>query len=75
MVSLAAHILESKAPKFDPGKFQDDYEKGLRKLVQRKAKGHTIEASPEPEERPSNVINLMDALREGVRADTKCGQG
>ncbi len=74
MVSLAAHILESKAPKFDPGKFQDDYEKGLRKLVQRKAKGHTIEA-PEPEERLSNVINLMDALREGVRADTKCGHG
>jgi hypothetical protein len=51
MVSLAAHILESKATKFDPGKFQDEYEKALRKLVQRKAKGHTIEA-PEPEERP-----------------------
>jgi DNA end-binding protein Ku len=68
MVSLAAHILESKATKFDPDKFQDEYEKALRKLVQRKAKGHAIEA-PEPEERPSNVINLMDALRESVRAD------
>ena len=74
MVSLAAHILESKATKFDPGKFQDEYEKALRKLVQRKVKGHAIEA-PEPEERPSNVINLMDALRESVRADTKRGHG
>ena len=74
MVSLAAHILESKATKFDPGKFQDEYEKALRKLVQRKAKGHAIEA-PEPEERPSNVINLMDALRESVRADAKRGHG
>jgi DNA end-binding protein Ku len=55
MVSLAAHILESKATKFDPGKFQDVYEKALRKLVQRKAKGHAIKA-PEPEERPSNVV-------------------
>jgi Ku protein len=74
MVSLAAHILENKATKFDPGKFQDEYEKALRKLVQRKAKGHAIKA-PEPEESPSNVINLMDALRESVRADTKRWHG
>lgn len=68
MVSLAAHILESKAMKFDPVKFKDEYEKALRKLVQRKAKGHAMEA-PEPEEKPSNVINLMDALGESARAD------
>jgi DNA end-binding protein Ku len=74
MVSLAVHILESKATKFDPEKFQDEYEKALRKLVQRKAKGHAIEA-PEPDERPSNVINLMDALRESALADTKRGHG
>jgi DNA end-binding protein Ku len=66
MISLASHILETKATKFDPGKFKDEYETALRKLVQRKAKGHTI-AAPEPEKRPSNVINLMDALRESVK--------
>jgi DNA end-binding protein Ku len=70
MVSLASHILESKATKFDPGKFKDEYETALRKLVQRKAKGHTIEA-PEPEEKPSNVINLMDALRESVKTNSQ----
>jgi DNA end-binding protein Ku len=68
MVSLAAHILENKATSFDPEKFKDEYERALRKLVQRKAKGHAIEA-PEPKETPSNVINLMDALRQSVRAD------
>jgi len=72
MISLAAHILDSKATKFNPEKFKDEYEKALRKLVQRKAKGHANEA-PEPEERPSNVINLMDALRESVRADRHGG--
>jgi hypothetical protein len=41
MVSLASHILETKAATFDPGKFKDEYETALRKLVQRKAKGHT----------------------------------
>jgi len=70
MVSLALHILETKAAKFDPGKFKDEYETALRKLVQRKAKGHTIEA-PEPEEKPSNVINLMDALHESLKTNSK----
>ena len=66
MVSLASHILESKATRFDAEKFKDEYETALRKLVQRKAKGHAIE-TPEPEEKPSNVINLMDALRESLK--------
>jgi Ku protein len=74
MVSLAAHILQDKATKFDPGKFKDEYEGALRKLVQRKAKGHTIEA-PEPEEKPSNVINLMDALRKSLKANPKRPRG
>jgi DNA end-binding protein Ku len=74
MVELAAHILESKATKFDPEKFRDEYEKALRKLVQRKAKGHAIEA-PEPLERPSNVINLMDALRESIKSDSGSRRG
>jgi DNA end-binding protein Ku len=70
MVSLAAHILQTKATKFDPKKFQDEYEKALKKLVQRKAKGHVIEA-PEAQEKPSNVVNLMDALRQSLQKDSK----
>jgi DNA end-binding protein Ku len=70
MVSLASHILETNTTRFDPGKFKDQYETALRKLVQRKANGHTIEA-PEPEEKPSNVINLMHALRESLKTTSK----
>jgi DNA end-binding protein Ku len=65
MVALATHILDSKATRFDPRKFKDEYETALRKLVRRKAKGHTIEP-PEPAEKPGNVIDLMDALRRSV---------
>jgi DNA end-binding protein Ku len=65
MVDLASHILDSKAGHFDPSKFKDEYEAALKKLVKRKAAGHTIEAAPEPE-RPSNVVNLMDALRQSI---------
>jgi len=70
MVSLASHILQTKAATFDPGKFKDEYETALRKLVQRKAKGHTIEA-PAAEEKPSNVVNLMDALRGSLKTNSK----
>ena len=70
MVSLASHILQTKATKFDPGKFKDEYETALRKLVQRKAKGHPIEV-PEPEEKPSNVINLTNALRESLKTNSQ----
>jgi Ku protein len=66
MVELASHILEKKATKFDPSRFKDEYEIALKKLVQRKAKGHTIERA-EPAERPSNVIDLMEALRQSMK--------
>jgi DNA end-binding protein Ku len=69
MVSLAAHILETKETKFDPRKFKDDYEKALKKLIRRKAKGKTIEA-PKPPEKTDNVINLMDALRQSLGSRT-----
>jgi DNA end-binding protein Ku len=65
MVSLASHILETKSGHFDPNKFKDQYETALKKLVRRKAKGKPIEP-PAKQEEPSNVINLMDALRESV---------
>jgi DNA end-binding protein Ku len=74
MVSLASHILESKAAKFDPGKFKDEYEMALRELVQRKAKGLTIETT-KPVAKPSNVINLMDALRESLKEGAKASSG
>ena len=59
----------AKQPSLIPRNSKDEYEKALRKLVQRKAKGRAIEAPPAPE-RPSNVINLMDALRESVKRDS-----
>ena len=66
MVSLAAHILDTKAGHFDPSQFKDEYEVELRKLVRRKAAGKTIERE-EPAEEPSNVIDLMDALKRSVK--------
>ncbi|WP_024506419.1 Ku protein [Bradyrhizobium sp. ARR65] len=66
MVELAGHILRSKAAHFDPSQFKDEYENALKTLVRRKAAGKPIKL-PEPEERPSNVINLMDALKQSLK--------
>jgi len=66
MVELASHILRTKAAHFDPGKFKDEYENALKALVKRKASGKTIEL-PEREEKPSNVVSLMDALKQSLK--------
>jgi non-homologous end joining protein Ku len=65
IVKLAAHILATKATSFDQHKFKDEYESALKKLARRKAEGKTIE-EPRPTQKPSNVINLMDALRQSL---------
>src|ERR1700743_371310 len=69
MIELASHILDTKAAHFDPSKFKDEYENGLQKLVKRKAAGKPIKAA-EREEKPSNVVSLMDALKQSVQGKT-----
>src|SRR3979490_1874114 len=66
MIELASHILDTKAAHFDPSKFKDEYENALKTLVRRKAAGKPVKAA-EREEKPDNVINLMDALRQSPK--------
>jgi DNA end-binding protein Ku len=70
MLKLASHILDTKEGHFDPSQFKDEFETELRKLVKRKAAGEPIEYK-EPAERPSNVVNLMEALRRSVHGGGK----
>jgi Ku protein len=65
MIDLAAHIIDTKASKFDPHKLKDKYETALKALVKRKAAGKTLEV-PEEKAEESNVIDLMDALKQSL---------
>jgi len=66
MIDLAVHIVGTKTGHFKPQQFKDEYEDALKDLLRRKQKGEKIER---PKERaPSNVINLMDALRQSLKA-------
>ena len=68
MMDLARHIVETKTGHFKPEAFEDHYEHALKELIEKKAKGEKIEA---PKEEPTGkVINLMDALRRSVKAET-----
>jgi DNA end-binding protein Ku len=67
MMELAEHIVRTKTGHFNPERFEDQYEGALREIIERKSKGLKIEA---PSERVSTkVINLMDALRQSVKAE------
>lgn len=67
MLKLATHILETKKGKFDPAKFEDRYETALIELMKAKQAGRKPQATPEA--KPSNVINLMDALRRSAKSE------
>jgi DNA end-binding protein Ku len=68
MLKLAAHILETKKGEFKPNKFEDRYEDALKALIKAKQQGKEPPVVSEP--KPSNVINLMDALRRSAKGDT-----
>ncbi|MBP1294211.1 non-homologous end joining protein Ku [Bradyrhizobium elkanii] len=71
MLDLARHIVNQKAGRFEPDKFEDQYETALIELINQKRAGKTIR----PKERPKgeNVVDLMEALRKSVggAAETK----
>ncbi len=67
MLKLATHILETKKGEFDPAKFEDRYETALIELMKAKQAGRKPQATPEA--KPSNVINLMDALRRSAKSE------
>jgi DNA end-binding protein Ku len=72
MLDLAKHIVETKAGHFEPDKFEDRYEDALKELLRKKQGGEKIER---PKERaPSNVVNLMDALRRSVETEKGGGE-
>ena len=73
MLDLAVHIVETKAGHFKPQQFKDEYEDALKDLLRRKQKGEKIERPKE--HAPSNVVNLMDALRQSVKAGGGGGGG
>jgi DNA end-binding protein Ku len=69
MRDLAEHIIDRKSGSFDPSKFEDRYENAVVEMIKAKQAGSPLEVEAAP--RPSNVVNLMDALRQSIAAEKK----
>jgi DNA end-binding protein Ku len=70
-VDGAVALIEALACPWDPSRYEDTFQKRLRKIVSEKAKGKTIEV-PETEKEPSPVPDLMAALEQTL-AEVKAG--
>jgi DNA end-binding protein Ku len=68
MIDLAEHIIDRKKTKFDPSKFDDRYEDALLELIRAKKAGRKAPKAKAPP-KPSNVVNLFDALKKSLNAD------
>ena len=74
LLDLATTLIEKRTAPFDPAKFHDRYDEALKALID--TKRGVKKAAPEaPEVKPSNVIDLMAALKAsiekgGAKADT-----
>jgi DNA end-binding protein Ku len=64
MLDLAKHIVNQKAGRFEPAKFEDQYEAALVDLINKKRAGQPITKKDRPA--GGNVVDLMEALRRSV---------
>ena len=67
-LDLATHIIERKLTHFDPARFEDRYQNALLEIIKAKAANKPAPKLDAP--KPSNVVNLMDALRKSIAAET-----
>jgi DNA end-binding protein Ku len=68
-IEMAEQLIESLTRSFDPSAYRDEYREQLLAMIERKAAGEEIVASPEGEEREATKApDLMAALEESIAA-------
>lgn len=72
MLDLAEHIIDKKKGKFDPSAFDDKYENALLEVIKAKKAGKKVSA-PKRTAKPSNVVNLFDALKKSLAEENSSG--
>src|SRR5689334_1524883 len=65
-VKLARQIIESFEGPLDLATYKDDYQEGLKQIIEAKVAGQEVVAPAA--EAPPKVVNLMEALRKSLDA-------
>jgi DNA end-binding protein Ku len=66
MVKLATQLVDRQTANYDPADIEDRYETRLRVLIDARLKGEGIGLDDAPEPEPTNVIDLMAALKRSL---------
>jgi DNA end-binding protein Ku len=65
-LKMARQLIQQLSGEFDPEQFADEYRTRLEELVEQKVEGQEITVAAEPEEEPTKVVDLMEALKASV---------
>jgi DNA end-binding protein Ku len=65
-VKMARQLIQQLSADFKPDEFHDEYREHLQALVEQKVEGQEITVVAEPEEEPTKVVDLMEALKASV---------
>jgi DNA end-binding protein Ku len=75
LLSLLTTLIDERTKKWSPEMVRDPVQRRLLDIIASKKKTgkRTVKtkAAPTPEERPSNVINIMDALRKSISSEKR----
>lgn len=73
-LELAETLIKKMSAKLDLSKFEDGYEVAVKALVEAKIHNLPVPIDEAPRKQPSNVVNLMDALRKSIGPETRTGK-
>ena len=66
-MQLAAQLIDSLTPKFQPDTFHDEYKENVEKLIEQKQKGERVR--PIKHEQPHPVVDILQALQKSIAAN------
>ena len=70
-LDAAVALIEALGTDWDPKRYKDEYRKRLKKVVDRKRKGQTVEVPDDDDGAPGPVPDLMEALEQSLREAEK----
>ena len=70
-VKMARQLIQQLSAEFNPDEFADEYRVKLEEMVQAKVEGAEVTIAAQPEEEPTKVVDLMEALKASVEEAKK----
>jgi DNA end-binding protein Ku len=70
-VKMARQLIQQLSSAWEPEAFRDEYRAALEEMVEKKVAGAEISVAAEPDEEPTKVVDLMEALKASVEQAKK----